>query len=310
VGDQSQREGRHQPLFELATLQHGVVSTRQLDRLGYSKSSASKAAMVGRLRRIHRGVYAVGHERLTWEGRCMAAVLAARPALASHLSAGWLWGLLRNRPGTIHVTVPTPRGAKRPFVVHCADLPGRDRWVLEDIPVTNLARTLLDLAAMLSPAQLERALERAEESGLFDLVALEDVLDRAGHHPGVAKLRRALAIYRQNLADPAFERSKLEGRFRKLVKQAGLPAPSMNLNVLGYELDAYWEPERFAVELDVYETHGSHAAFERDRLRQEDLKLKGVEMIRVTGPRLDREPQAIVARVAAHLERRRRELSR
>ena len=83
----------------------------------------------------------------------------------------------------------------------------------------------------------------------------------------------------------------------------------MNFNVLGYELDAYWEPERFAVELDVYETHGSHAAFERDRLRQEDLKLKGVEMIRVTGPRLDREPQAIVERVAAHLELRRRELA-
>jgi hypothetical protein len=235
-------------------------------------------------------------------------VLAARPAVASHLSAGWLWGLLRNRPGTIHVTAPAPRRAKRQFVVHFADLPGRDRWVLQDIPVTNLARTLLDLSAMLSPAQLERALERAEESGRFDLVALEEVLDRAGHHPGVVKLRRALAIYRESLEDPAFERSKLEGRFRKLVKRAGLPTPAMNLNVLGYELDAYWEAERFAVELDVYETHGSHAAFESDRLRQEDLKLKGIEMIHITGPRLDREPQQVMDRVVAHLEQRRREL--
>jgi len=194
-------------------------------------------------------------------------------------------------------------------VVHLADLPPRDRWALDGIPVTSLARTLLDLAAMLSPLQLERALERAEELGRFDLVALEDVLGRAGHHPGVTKLRRALAIYRENLEDPAFERSKLERRFRRLLKRAGLPAPSMNFNVLGYELDAYWEPERFAVELDVYETHGSHAAFERDRLRQEDLKLKGVEMIRVTGPRLDREPEAIVGRVAAHLELRRHQLT-
>ncbi len=240
----------------------------------------------------------------------MAGVLAARPAVASHLSAGWLWGLLRYRPGTIHVTAPTPRRAKRPFVVHFAYLPPRDRWALDGIPVTSLARTLLDLAAMLAPVQLERALERAEEQERFDLVALEDVLERAGHHPGVAKLRRALVIYRENLEDPAFERSKLERRFRRLLKRAGLPAPSMNVNVLGYELDAYWEPERFAVELDVYETHGSHAAFERDRLRQEDLKLKGVEMIRVTGPRLDREPQAIVERVAAHLGLRRRQLAR
>jgi very-short-patch-repair endonuclease len=110
--------------------------------------------------------------------------------------------------------------------------------------------------------------------------------------------------------DPAFERSQLERRFRGLIKKAGLPAPVMNLNVLGYELDAYWEAERFVVELDVYETHGSHAAFESDRLRQEDLKLQGVEMIRVTGPRLDREPDAVVARVAAHLEQRRRQLGR
>ncbi len=162
---------------------------------------------------------------------------------------------------------------------------------------------------MLSMGRLESGLERAEERGRFDLAALEDVLSRVGHHPGAGKLRRALAIYRESLEDPVFERSKLERRFRRLLKQAGLPAPSMNRNVLGYELDAYWEPERFAVELDVYETHGSHAAFERDRLRQEDLKLKGVEMIRVTGPRLDREPEAIVARVAAHLKLRRRQLS-
>ena len=294
-------------MLELATRQHGVVSTRQLKTLGYGRNSASKANGVGRLRRIHRGVYAVGDDRLTWEARCLAAVLAARPAVASHLSAGWLWGLLRNRPGTIHVTVPTPRRAKRPFVVHSADLPERDRLVLEDIPVTNLARTLLDLAAMLSAGGLERILERAEELGAFDLVAVDDLLTRTVGHPGHGSLRRALDIYRE---DPAFKRSKLEGDFLELLKKAGLPTPSMNFNVFGYELDAYWEPARFAVELDVYETHGSRAAFERDRWRQEDLKLKGVEMIRVTGPRLEREPQGIVRRVAAHLEQRRRDLTR
>lgn len=237
----------------------------------------------------------------------MAAVLAARPAVASHLSAGWLWGLLRNRPTRIHVTAPTTGRAKREFVVHFADLSARDQTEIKDIPVTSLARTLLDLAGMLSSTRLERVLERAEELQLFDLVALQEILGRAGHHSGAAKLRRALAIYRD---DPAVIRSGLERRFLALVQKAGLPTPSMNFNVVGYELDAYWESERFAVELDVYETHGSHAAFERDRLRQEDLKLKGVEMIRVTGPRLDREPQGVIERVAAHLEQRRRELAR
>jgi very-short-patch-repair endonuclease len=307
VGEKGQEAGRHGPLFELATQQHGVVSTHQLSKLGYSPSSAAKAAKAGRLRRIHRGVYVVGHESLSWEARCLGAVLAAHPAVASHLSAGWLWGLLRKRPGTIHVTAPAARRAKRAFVVHSADLPPRDRTVQRDIPVTSLARTQLDLAAMVSMSRLERLLERSEERGNFDLVALDDLLARTSGHPGHGRLRAALAIYRE---DPAFVRSKLERRFLSLVRKAGLPTPSMNLNVAGYELDAYWEPERFAVELDVYETHGSHAAFERDRLRQEDLKLKGVEMIRVTGPRLDGEPEAIVARVAAHLELRRRQLPR
>jgi hypothetical protein len=308
VGYKLHTDGRHHPLLELATRQHGVVSTRQLKTLGYGRNSASKANRVGRLRRIHRGVYAVGYEPLTWEGRCMAAVLAARPAVASHLSAGWLWGLLRGRPGTIHVTAPTSGRAKRPFVVHFAALASQDLAETKGIPTTSVARTKLDLAAMLSMSRLVRVLERSEEQEVFDLGALDDLLARTHGHPGRGRLRVALAIYRDQ--DPAFERSKLEGRFRGLVKRAGLPAPAMNLNVLGYELDAYWEPERFAVELDVYETHGSHAAFESDRLRQEDLKLKGVEMIRVTGPRLDREPKAIVARVAAHLEQRRRQLGR
>ena len=238
----------------------------------------------------------------------MGAVLAARPAVASYFSAGWLWGLLRNRPGTIHVTAQAPRRGNRPFVVHSAALLARDQTERDGIPVTSLARTKLDLAATLSMSRLVGVLERSEERGVFDLGALDDLLGRTVGHPGHGRLRAALAIYRDQ--DPAFERSKLERRFRRLVKGAGLPAPAMNLNVVGYEVDAYWEPERFVVELDVYETHGSHAAFERDRLRQEDLKLRGVEMIRVTGPRLDREPEAIVERVAAHLELRRRQLSR
>jgi very-short-patch-repair endonuclease len=307
VGYKRHEDGRHHPLLELATRQHGVVSTRQLKGLGYGRNSASKANRVGRLRRIHRGVYAVGYERLTWEGRCMAAVLAARPAVASNLSAGWLWGLLRSRPGTIHVTVPAPRRAKRPFVVHFADLSSCDRSVRNDIPATSLARTKLDLAAMLSMSRLEGVLERSEEQGFFDLAALDDLLARTVGHPGHGRLRAALAAYRE---DPAFVRSKLEQRFLELIRATGLPAPTMNFNVGGYELDAYWEAERFMVELDVYETHGSRAAFERDRLRQEDLKLNGVEMIRITGPRLDREPKRVMERVAAHLAQRRRELAR
>ena len=190
-------------------------------------------------------------------------------------------------------------------MVHFATLGDADLGEVEDIPVTSFARTALDLAATFSARRFGRVLERSEELRVFDLGAVDELLGRTVGHPGHGRFRAALEIYRE---DPAFVRSKLEKRFLRLVKAAGLPVPSMNFNVAGYELDAYWEPERFVVELDVYETHSSHAAFEEDRWRQEDLKLKGVEMIRVTGPRLEREPEAIVERVAAHLRQRRREL--
>jgi hypothetical protein len=111
-----------------------------------------------------------------------------------------------------------------------------------------------------------------------------------------------LTIYRP---ETVFTRSQLERRFLGLVKAAGLPAPAMNCNVAGLELDAYWEQECLAVELDVFATHGTHAAFERDRLRQEDLLLAGIEVDRITGRRLEREPQEVVARLGRLLAQRR-----
>jgi predicted transcriptional regulator of viral defense system/very-short-patch-repair endonuclease len=328
--DQGRTEGRHQALAELAAGQHGVVSAHQLRSLGYSKHSVSRAATSGRLSRIHRGVYAVGHDRLTWHGRCMAAVLASEPAVASHTTAAWLLGLLRTRPSSFHLTATSRRRAKpRPgqgtsssggcadrsarsrtkpaYTVHFARLLDDDIDWVDGVPVTSLARTLLDLAATLSPYRLEKVIERAEELELLDLGPIEYLLARAGNHPGAARLRRALDIYRH---DPALIRSGLERRFRKLVRAAGLPAPAMNFNVAGYELDAYWAEHRFAVEIDVFETHSSRAAFERDRLRQEELKLAGVEMTRVTGARIKRDPKGVAVRLEALLAQRRAELAR
>lgn len=302
-------------LGDLATRQHGVVSARQLLALGCSERTIHEWSALGRLHRLHQGVYAVGHRRLSWHSRCWAAVLGAEanevddlvwPAVASHGSAAYLWGLYRYAPERIDVTAPIRRRAKRRFVVHFSSiLAPEDRGEQEGVPVTSVSRTLLDLAIGATPGRLERLLERAEEIELLDLHKLEDVLDRAGGHRGRGRLRRALALYQP---DPTFTRSSYEKRFRRFVIRAGIPAPSMNFNAHGFELDAYWPDLRFAVELDLFETHGSRAAFERDRLRQEELKLLGIESIRVTKPRLDREPETVLRNLAALLERRRREL--
>ncbi|MDX6653965.1 MAG: hypothetical protein QOH18_675 [Solirubrobacterales bacterium] len=289
----------------LATRQHGVVSIRQLEHLSFTRSTITREVAAGRLHHVHRGVYAVGHERLTWHGHCLAAVLANAPAaVASYFSAGWLWGLLLNRPsGEFHVTAPTRRHSKPQFDLHRALLADEDRAIVEGIPVTSLARTQLDLAAEVPLDRVSRFLARSEADERLDLKALESVLARCGNHPGRAVLRTALAVYKP---DPTITRSGLERRFRALALKAGLPPPSMNYVVAGYELDAYWPDERFAVELEVYETHGNRASFEADPVRHEELLLIGIEMIRVTGPRLKREPETVIRRVRTLLERRRR----
>jgi len=293
----------HQRLAELATRQYGVVSSRQLRHLGYSKSSIGRAAATKRLHRIHRGVYAVGHKPLTRRSDCLAAVIACgRGALLSHSSAAWLWGLLPTYPVPIEVTVPRRGQGRSSLRLHHAPaLVDEDRALRQRIPLTSLARTLLDLAAAVPSHRLERAIERSEQLRIFHLRDVDSLLARTVGHPGAGRLRRALDLYRE----PAFTRSGLERRFLGLVREAGLPAPSANVFVAGYEIDMYWERERFAVELDGYEEHRIRAAFERDRLRQEELKLAGIEMIRLTGRRIAREPEVVVKRLAALLEQRR-----
>jgi very-short-patch-repair endonuclease len=231
----------------------------------------------------------------------MAAVLANEPAVASHITAAWIWGLLRTRPGTFHLTAPTRRHRKERIVVHFARFAPEEVTTVDGIPVTSPGRTVLDLAADGS-RDVGRLLERARERRLLDRRRFEATLARAGGHPGRARFETALRAYRRV---PATLRSDLERRFRRLVLRAGLPRPQTNVVVEGYELDAYWEAEGFAVELDVYATRGSPTSFEADREREDELLLAGIELIRVTDVRLDREPRETIARVAAHLARRR-----
>jgi hypothetical protein len=209
--------------------------------------------------------------------------------------------LLQSRPGTIHITTRSPRSRKRPFIVHTADLARADLARRNGIPVTSLPRTILDLAAHSRERTVARFIRRADDEKAFDLRAMEDLLARTKGHRGQAKVRAALEIYDET---PPFTRSDLEKRFLEVVGEAGLPAPSMNRFVDGYEIDAYWADHRFGVELDIYETHGSRLSFEEDRERDDELLHAGIETTRVTGPRLAREPEAVVESVRRHLARR------
>jgi len=287
----------------LATRQHGVVSIRQLHKLGFSKRAVHKSVAGGRLHRLHHGVYAVGHTNLSLHGRCLAAVLASGPrSLLSHYSAGWVLGLISTRPIPVHVTTPLPRKRRdRVRIHHSRTLIDADRALEDGIPVTSAARTALDLAGVLRYRSLRKLLRRAEELKVFDLPEFLSVMDRNRGHRGNRKLERALAIYEP----PRFTRSELEREFVASAIRFGLSQPVTAFNVAGYELDVYWPELRFAVELDVYATHGGHEPFEADRVRDQELKLAGVELTRVTGRRFEREPRRVMERVAKLLEQRR-----
>lgn len=286
-------------LSDLATRQHGVVSTRQLEALGFSDAVITAELRLGHLRRLHRRVYAVGHEALTWEGWCVAAVAANAPSVASHWSAGWVWGLMRSRPsGKFHVTATTRRHRRKEFHVHFAELTDEDTSSVQGVPVTSVARTSLDLAA-LDPGGTAGRLRRLEDGEhRLNLREFEPLLARSKGHKGWSALAEAVDLYRP---DPTVTRSGLERRFRALLRRAGLPRPSTNFVVAGYELDCYWPEHLLAVELDTYGTHGSRLSFEEDRKRARVLGTLGITLERVTDRQLDSEADEVLRAVAARL---------
>jgi very-short-patch-repair endonuclease len=256
---------------------------------------------------VHRGVYAVGHRLLSPRGECLAGVLAcARRGLLSHYSAAWLWGLARHSHLPVHVTVPVPCKPHPPIRVHHSrTLTAADRALVDNIPVTSVARTLLDQAAEVDRRRLDRLLERSEELELFDLDQADDVLARNRGHHGARRLATAVRGYRP----PKFTRSEAERFLLERIERAGLPMPATGFNLLGHEVDFHWPDLRLVVELDFFETHGTRAAYLRDRQRREDLTLAGYAVSSVIGERLEAEPEEEIARVGEVLRRRRAELA-
>jgi Transcriptional regulator, AbiEi antitoxin/REase_MTES_1575 len=297
-------------IARLAERQHGVVSLAQLLLLGLSRSAVAKRARQGRLTRIHRGVYAVGHGRLTLRGYWMAAVLAHGPgAVLSHRSAAALHGIRPdNRPKT-DVTVPRPSARSRSgIVVHrSTTLQPADITTIDGIPCTSLARTLLDLADVIDRQGVERAVSQAEVLGIFDLREVEEVLSRATGRHGAGVVRSVLAEY----DGPTLTEKELEERFLALCRAASLPKPEVNAWItlddgIAYKIDFLWRAERLAVETDGWETHRTRQAFENDRRRDRRLRVAGWDVVRFTWRDVEREPGEATAELAALREARSR----
>jgi Protein of unknown function (DUF559)/Transcriptional regulator, AbiEi antitoxin len=293
IDDACGRQSCAASVAALAARQHGVVSLAQLEALGLGARGAQHRASRGHLHRIHRGVYAVGHPLLTADGVRMAAVLACGPgAVCSHRSAAAAWGLRPTSRTRVEVTTTRRGRTSRPGIElrHVAHLSGDDVARLRSIPVTSVARTLVDLAAVLPSDALERAVHQADVLRLLDVRA---VLRVAQGRPGADAVRAVLA-------DPSAgdTRSALEERFLALCRRAGVPLPRLNAHVALadrlVEVDALWPSERLVVELDGAAVHQTARAFHQDRRRDAALTARGYAVVRLTWPRVVRERETVV----------------
>jgi predicted transcriptional regulator of viral defense system len=239
-------------LAGLASRQHGMVTHRQLAALGIRGSAVTRRIASGRLERVYKGVFAVGHRQRTPEARWIAAVMACGTgAVLSHFDAAALWRIYDGSGARVHVTT-TRSVRKRPGILphQVRRLDEADVTEKRGIPVTTVARTLVDLTDLLGRDRVLRAMREAEYLKLLDLDALAGAVRRAHGRRRLGVLTQAIARHRPG----QIVREELEHRFQELLDAAGLPEPATNVIVptrrRNYRVDCLWRHEGVAVELD------------------------------------------------------------
>ena len=283
----------------IATRQHGTIGHDQLLALGLTAKAIKYRVRIGRLHPIHRGVYAVGHRKLTQRGLWMAAVLTAgERAVLSHRSGAALWGL--GIANTSRIEITTPRDRRRPKLkVHVARLADDEITTRDGIPVTSVSRTLLDLAAVAPRRQVEKAVREAEHRLLGDKASVGVLLERHQGRKGTKTLRELRQRAGHGVTDSEFEE-----RFLTFLDERGFERPRLNAYIEGFRCDAVWPAQKVVVELDGRAYHDDDDHFETDRVRDRKLQAAGFAPIRVTWKALDTKPDDLEHDLAALLARR------
>jgi very-short-patch-repair endonuclease len=285
-------------LAAVSDAQHGLARRRQLLALGFGRGWISHRLETGWLYRVLPSVFAVGHSELQPGAMEMAALLSVGDdCVISHQSAAELWGIPAPPGDRVSLTLIGRHVQDRPEVaIHrVAMLDMRDVCVCQGLPATAPARTLLDLAGVSPLHDVERALAEARVQKLVTDRAIAQAMSRARGRRGTALLQYLLKD------EPTLTRSEAERRLRRLILDGGLPPPETNARLLGFEVDFVWPGAKLVVEVDGHAFHAHRAAFERDRGRDQALVAAGYRVIRVTWRQLEREPLAVLARIAQAL---------
>jgi very-short-patch-repair endonuclease len=292
-------------IAELAARQHGLVTLDQLRGGGAARSAIRYRIEKGSLLPIHRGVYQVGPVASPRSAERAALLASGRTAALSHRSAGALLGIAPPVPvgAWVDVTIEGEIRRRRAGIREHRTkrfAPG-DVLEVEGLRVTAPIRTILDLASVVTPLELEQALARADRDGLVSRADLEARTVGQGSRRGMATLRALL----EEPVGPALTRSAAEERFLALVRKARLPFPEANVTLGRYEVDFLWRREKVVVEVDGFAHHASKASFERDRARDAEISACGIQVVRVTWRQIVDEPEVLLVRLAQTLAIRR-----
>lgn len=294
-------------LHGLSRGQHSAASWNQMRDAGIPEDWIIREAHRGRIIREGPSVYRPWGVKRHWKMRASAAVLSARvPALISHRSAAWLHGIDEHQPGIIDVTVPRHRRPRSRSGVQFHesrqfDIAAAGAKVLDGLPVTGVARTILDSCSVVR--SLPDRLDLFDEARRLKLVDWDDLWDCLVVHTG--RGRKGIQRYRDVLLTrdgTAPAGTKFARRVGLLLESAGLPAPVCEHPVAHeegtYFLDlAYLAPRKVAVECIGRIGHDFESAFETDPVRRNRLQLLGWIVIEVTWRRFVNAPESVVAEV-------------
>lgn len=279
-----------------------MVTVLQLLAIGLTRKAIRHRVAVGRLHPVHRGVYLVGHEVMPPLAAETAAVLATGDgAMLSHHSAAALWGLRPAAPAEVFVIVAGRNPGRRPGVhAHRVGyLDAADHTRRHGLPITTPARTVLDLAAVSSLRETERAYGEAWTQRLLTDAHLLDAVGRTPRHRGARTVHTILEAQEE----PPMTQREAEDRMLALVREADLHGFETQRSVHGHTVDFLWRDQRVVVEVDGYQYHSDRRRFESDRRRDADLQAHGYAVLRVTWRQLRRESLFVAARLGALLAR-------
>jgi hypothetical protein len=309
-GKKSRQAGRDWQLGEEATEHGGLVSVDRLRDIGVSRRAAAYRAEEGRLHRVHRGVYAVGHRSIGRLGMLRAAVLACgEGAVISHGTAAAMWGLWDRWPALIDVIVPCEAGRKIDGVrAHRCRYPSAEEVRARGgVPCTTPARTLVDAAGTYGRSRLQGFAEEALVRKLLEFRALDLAMHRAKGRRGVRTLGAIADQWRMPSGEAPDVRSIFEARMLPPLVAVGFEWPECNrtLRIGGetFMADFYWPKQRLLIETDGEATHGTPVAFSDDRRRDQVLMAEGYQATRVTWWHMKHEPTATIRRIRKMLER-------